>query len=186
MDNQEFYKMATSYLTANAIIGSAAAKMAQLNREEAAKAAEMTRFYSHYMSEKQLADKVGIYIMCDDVIGAYEFLNKSLRNEIIHDCQNQKAFKTHLPNLIEERKKKYRSFYQKLDMPMPSVINAMTAEEICSIMSVELLTPEQLKKHYKDKKDAEYSEKIVENLGLVFRAILIIGLLVLMIYLSTQ
>ena len=110
MDNQEFYKMATSYLTANAIIGSAAAKMAQLNREEAAKAAEMTRFYSNYMSEKQLADKVGIYIMCDDVIGAYEFLNKSLRNEIIHDCQNQKAFKTHLPNQIEERKKKYRSF----------------------------------------------------------------------------
>ena len=186
MNNQDFYKTAANYWTANAVIGSAASKMAELNREETAKLAEITRFYSHYMSEKQLADKVGVYILCKDIVGAYEFLNRSLRNEIIHDCQNQKAFKTHLPALMEERKDKYRPFYQKIEMPMPSVIEDMTAEEICSIMSVELQTPEQLMKHHREKEDAEFSEKVVENLGLAFRAVLIIGLIVLMIFLSAQ
>lgn len=186
MNNHDFYKTAANYWTANAVIGSAASKMAELNREAAAKVTEISRFYSHYMSEKQLADKVGIYILCKDFVGAYEFLNRSLRNEIIHDCQNQKAFRTHLPALMEERKNKYRPFYQKIEMQMPSVIEDMTAEEICCIMSVELMTPEQLMKHHRAKQDAEFSEKMVENLGLAFRAILIIGLLVLTIYLSAQ
>ena len=62
----------------------------------------------------------------------------------------------------------------------------MTADEICSIMSVELQTPEQLMKHHREKEDAEFSGKVVENLGLAFRAVLIIGLIVLMIFLSAQ
>lgn len=186
MNNQDFYRSAANYWTANAVIGSAASKMSQLNKEQAAKLSAITRFYAHYLSEKQVADKVGHYILCNDIVGAYEFLNRSLRNEIIHDCQNQKEFKTHLPVLIEERKEKYRPFYQKIEMPMPSVIEDMTAEEICSIMSVNLLTPEQLWKHHKDKVAEEFAEKMLENLGLAFRIVLITGLIVLMIYLSAQ
>ena len=186
MSDPDFHKTAAGYWTANAVIGSAASKMAELNREQEAKLLEMTRFHSHYLSESQLAAKVGRYILYKDVVGAYEFLNRSIRNEIIHDCQNQKEFKTHLHALIEERKEKYRPFYQKIDMPMPTVIDEMTAEDICSIMGVQLLTREQLKKHHRDKEDAEFSEKVVENLGLAFRAVLIIGLIVLMIFLSAQ
>ena len=186
MNNQDLYNAARGYWTANAVIGSAASKMADLNRQEAAKFAEMTLFNSHYLSEKQLADKIGNYILYNDLVGAYEFLNRSLKNEIIHDCQNQKEFTTHLSELIEQRKSKYSPFYQKIDMSMPTTIGDMTAEDICSIMSVELMSPEQLKQYHSEKEALEWADKLVGNIGLAFRAVLIIGMLVLMMYLSAQ
>ena len=186
MNNHDLYNAARGYWTANAVIGSAASKMADLNRQESAKFAEMALFNSHYLSEKQLADKIGNYILYNDLVGAYEFLNRSLKNEIIHDCQNQKEFTTHLSELIEQRKDKYRPFYQKIDMSMPVTIEDMTAEDICSIMSVELMSPAELKQYHSEKEAEEWADKLVENLGIAFRAVLIIGLLVLMMYLSAQ
>ena len=186
MNNQDLYKAAIGYWAANAVVGSAASKMAELNRQQEAKIAEITSFYSHYQSEEQLAYRIGNYILCNDLVGAYEFLNKSLKNEIIHDCQNQKEFTTHLSELIEQRKGKYRPFYQKIDMSMPSFIEDMSAEGICSIMSVDLMTPAQLKQYHSEKEAQEWADKLVENLGLVFRAVLIIGLVILMICLSSQ
>lgn len=186
MNNSDFYKTARGYWTANAVIGSAASKMADLNSEQGAKIAEITSFYSHYLSKEQLSDRIGHYILCNDLVGAYEFLSRSLKNELIHDCQNQKEFTTHLSELIEQRKEKYRPFYQKIDMTMPNSIDDMTAEDICSIMSVELMTPAKLKQYHSEKEAQEWADKLVENLGLAFRAILIIGLVVLIIYLSSQ
>ena len=69
---------------------------------------------------------------------------------------------------------------------MPDSIEKLTAEEICSVMSVRLMTPEELNKYHADKKAKEDAEKFSENVGLVFRAILIIGLIVMMICLSAQ
>lgn len=186
MNNQDFYKAARGYWTANAVVGSAASKMAQLNREQEAKIAQITSFYTHYQSEKQLADRIGTYILCNDIVGAYEFMNRSLQNEIIHDCQNQKEFTSHLSELIEQRKNKYRPFYQKIDMSMPATIEDMTAEDICLIMSVELMSPEQQKQYHSEKEALEWADKLVENLGIAFRAVLIIGLLALIMYLSAQ
>ena len=186
MNNHDLYNAARGYWTANAVIGSAASKMADLNRQESAKFAEMVLFNPHYLSEKQLADKIGNYILYNDLVGAYEFLNRSLKNEIIHDCQNQKEFTTHLSELIEERKDKYRPFYQKIDMSMPAIIEDMTAKGICDIMSVELMSPSQLKQYHSEKEAQEWADKLVENLGLVFRAVIIIGLVILMICLSAE
>ena len=70
MNNQDLYKAARGYWIANAVVGSAASKMAQLNREQEAKIAEITSFYAHYLSEKQLADRIGTYILCNDLVGA--------------------------------------------------------------------------------------------------------------------
>lgn len=186
MNNLDFHRTARGFWITNAVIGSAASKMADLNRQEAARIAESYRFNSHYQSEKQLADLVGRYLLSNDTTGAYEFLNRSLTNEIVHDCQNQKEFTTHLSELIEERKDKYRLFYQKIGVPMPAEIDDVTAEEICSIMSVELMTKEQLKQYHDEKRAEEWADNLMENLGLAFRAVLIIGLLILMIYLSSQ
>ena len=71
-------------------------------------------------------------------------------------------------------------------MSIPTQIEEMTAEEICSIMSVDLLTPEQLRRYHSEKEAEERADKVFENLGLAFRAILIIGLIILMMYLSAQ
>lgn len=186
MNNPDLYKAARGYWTANAITGSIASELAALNREEAARVAEVQKFYSHYLSEKELGHKVGHYILLGRLNEAYDFLNESIRREITHDCQNQKEFKTHLTNLISQRKDKYRPFYQKIDRTIPEMIENMTAEMLCSIMSVKLMTPEELKQHHLEKKAQEEAEKFSENLGVVFRGILIIGLVILMICLSAQ
>ena len=186
MSNQDLYGSARRYIAANAVIGSAASKMAQLNREQEAKIAEITRFYSHYKPEKELADQVGRFLLLKMTADAYMYLNNSLRSEMVHDCQNQKEFTTHLPDLIESRKAKYRPFYEKIGMEMPMDLETMTAEDLCLIMSVELMTPHQLKKYHEDKEVREQGEKLAENIGLFFRAVLIIGLLVLIVYLSAQ
>lgn len=87
MSNKDLYGSARRYIAANAVIGSAASKMAQLNREQEAKIAEITRFYSHYKSEKELADQVGRFLLLKMTADAYLYLNNSLRGEMIHDCQ---------------------------------------------------------------------------------------------------
>ena len=186
MNNRDLYNSPRGFLAANAVIGSAASKMADLNRQEAARIAEISRFYSHYLSEKQLAERVGQYILSGNLIIAFEFLNESLKREIIHDCQNQKEFKTHLSILIDERRKKYLHFYEKIGMDMPENLAQMTAEQICSIMSVELMSAEELNEYHSQREDAEWSRKFAENLGLAFRIILITGLIILMICLSAQ
>ena len=186
MSNKDLYGSARRYIAANAVIGSAASKMAELNREQEAKIAEITRFYSHYKSEKELADQIGRFLLLKMTADAYMYLNNSLRSEMVHDCQNQKEFTTHLPELIESRKAKYRPFYEKIGMEMPTDLETMTAEDLCVIMGVDLMTPQQLKEYHRQKEEKESAEKFAENLGLVFRAIIIIGLLIMMIFLSTQ
>ena len=186
MNNRDLYNSARGFLAVNAVIGGAASKMADLNRQEAARIAEISRFNSHYLSEKLLADRVGQYILSGNLISAFEFLNASLKREIIHDCQNQKEFKTHLSILIDERRKKYLPFYEKIGMEMPENLAHMTAEQISSIMSVELMSAEDLKEYHSQKEDDEWSKRFAENLGLAFRIILITGLIILMICLSVQ
>ena len=186
MDNQDVYRLARNYMVTNAVIGSAASKMAQLNREQAAQIAEIHRFYAHYKSDKEIADQVGRFMLLNRKAEAFAYLNNSLRNEMIYDCQNQKEFTTHLSELIECRKDKYRPFYEKIDMQMPEDLDTMTAEDLCFIMSVELLSPEQLKEYHRQKEEKESGERLAEDVGLVFRAILIIGMLILMIFLSAQ
>lgn len=186
MNNQEFYNATRRYIAANAVIGSVASNMAKLNREQAAKLAEIAIFNAHYKSERELSDQVGRFMLLKQTGEAFTYLNTSLRNEMIHDCQNQKEFKSHLLELIESRKAKYRPFYEKIGMSMPQDLETMTAEDICFMMSVELMTPDQLNEYHRQKEQKERAENFAENVGLVFRAILIIGLIILMIYLSSQ
>ena len=99
-------------------------------------------FNSHYQTKEQLADKIGRYILSEQTETAYDFLNTSLREELIHDCQNQKSFTTPLSELIVQRKEKYRPFYEKLGRKIPARIYNITAEELCFIMDKELLSHE--------------------------------------------
>ena len=186
MNNKDLYNAARGYFTANAVAGSIVSELAASNRQQAMEIARITSFYAHYLTEKQISDKVGYYLFCKNVVAAYEFMNNSLKAELIHDCQNQKEFTTHLSEQIELRKDKYRPFYAKIEMEMPEDLETMTAEEICLMMSVELMTAEQLTAYHRQKEEKESGERLAEEVGMVFRAILLIGMLILMICLSAQ
>jgi hypothetical protein len=173
--------VATGYMLTNAIARSTASELAEINRKEALEIAKITSFYSHYLTEKQLADRVGVFLLTRNLTSAFDFLNKSLRREIVHDCQNQTEFTTHLSELIQMRKDKYRPFYQKIEIQMPSDLEDMTAEQICSIMSVNLMSPEELKEYHIERVEKERSAQLFEDLGLFFRATIIIGSLILIL-----
>ncbi len=184
MSNQEQYNSTRRFLAVNAVAGAAASELAKINREEAVRLAKIRLFNSHYLSEAELADRVGRYLLTGDNDNAATFLAESLRKEIVHDCQNQKEFKAHLSELIVQRCEKYRPFFDKIGREMPAELAQLKAEEICTVMSVELMTPEQLKRYHEDKEAEEWAENLMEGVGLAFRIILIIGLLILMFCLS--
>ena len=71
-------------------------------------------------------------MFCRNIGAAYEFLNNSLKAEIIHDCQNQTSVTTHFTDLIEQRKAKYRPFYQKIERSMPDSIENLTADTLAA------------------------------------------------------
>lgn len=170
MSDRELYNSFGRHMTANAILGASAAELSKINREQAAKLAEARLFNSHYMAESELADKTGYSLMVYGVDETYEFLWKSLLKEIIHDARNQKEFKTHLSDLIEQRRKKYRPFFEKIERDMP--------------IELAELKPEELKQYHDDKEAEERADNLMENIGIAFRAILIIGMLILMFSLS--
>lgn len=184
MSNRNPYNPARSFLVANALAGSVASELAASNRRQSEKMVETYLFNSYYMSEAKLAEKVGQYVFCRNLNAAYEFLNNSLRIEMIHDCQNQTSFTTHLTELMEQRKAKYLPFYQKIDRPMPESLSNLSAEELCSTMGVKLMSPEELMQFHKEMKEKEDARKWAEAAGLVFRAVLIIGLLALVFCVS--
>ena len=84
MNNRDMHNSAKRYIAANAVIGSAASKMAELNREQAAKIAEITRFYSNYKSEKELADQIGRFLLLDRVADAYDTYQAAVASSVQH------------------------------------------------------------------------------------------------------
>lgn len=179
MDEKTFRNVAVGYMVTNAIARNAAYELAEINRKETLEIAKITSFNSHYKTEKQLANKIGACLLSRSLTSAFDFLNQSLKAEIVHDCQNQTAFTAHLSELIQMRKDKYRPFYQKIEMQMPRDLEELTAEQICSIMNVELMSPEDLKAYHRERVAKERAQQASEAIGLYFRAIIIIVCLIL-------
>ncbi len=179
MDNKDIL---TGYLAGRSIANNTAYELRKYREE----LEEISRFYANYLSEEKIADKVGNFILSENYDGAFEFLNNSLKGEIAHDCKNQKEFRRPLQELITERIEKYRPFYAKINREMPEMLQDMTAEKICEIMGVELMSPSDLAEYYLQKDEEATSKKISENLGLAFRIIIIVGLIALAIVASAS
>ena len=82
----------------------------------------------------------------------------------------------------------YNSFgrYMTANAVIGGAAAELKAEEICTVMKIDLMTPEELKMYHEEKEAEEREEELMENLGLAFRGVLIIGMLILMFYLSYQ
>ena len=105
--------------------------------------------------------------------------NSMIRNlrkysEEHYACSRQKEFIKPLSELIEMRRNKYQPFYEKINREMPKQIKEMTAEQICSIVGVNLISGQELADFHKNKEDKENAE-------MIFVAIAIIGIIILCI-----
>lgn len=173
MSNKDIINAAQGYLAGNAI---AKGVINDLRRTRE----EMERKLAHFTTEETLSAEVAKFILANDQQGAFEYLNSHFNEEIVDAAQNQSEFIYSLETLIKKRKDKYMPFYTRIGMDMPEQLKNITADQLCEILGVENL-------HIIDSVDGKASPskpKEGVDFGLIFRAVLIIGIVVLMIVLS--
>ncbi len=167
MDNKDIINAGAGYVAGNAITNSMIRNLRKYS--EAHK-----EFFANHLTEEQLTESVAKYLLANDYDSAFEFLNSHLNNEIVYACSRQKEFIKPLSELIEMRRNKYQPFYEKINREMPKQIKEMTAEQICSIMGVNLISRQELADFHKNKENKENAE-------MIFVAIAIIGIIILCI-----
>lgn len=167
MDNKDIINAGTGYLAGSSVVNSTIHSLRRYSEEH-------KEFFDNHLTEEQLTETIAKYVLADDYDSAFEFLNNHINNEIIYACSHQKEFIKPLSELIQMRINKYSPFYEKINREMPQQIKEMTAEKICSIMGVDLMSEKELDDYHRDKENKE-------NAGQIFWAIIIIGIIILCI-----
>lgn len=173
MSNKDIINAAQGYLAGNAIAKGVINDLKKTREEIQQKLA-------HYTSEEALSAEVAKFILANNKHGAFEYLNSHFNEEIVDAAQRQNDFIYSLETLLKKRKDKYMPFYTRIGMDMPEQLRNITADQLCEILGVENL-------HIIDSVDGKTSPskpKEGVDFGLIFRAVIIIGLVVLMIVLS--
>ena len=175
MDNRDLINAASGYVAGNAVSNSVIGGLRKY-REEAA------RKLAHITTEEMLSAEIAKFILSDNKQGAFEYLNSHFNEEIVDAAQNQKDYIYSLETIIKKRIDKYMPFYKRIGMDMPEQLKNINADQLCEILGVTNL-------HIIDSIDGKSSPSNSNDdidLGLIFRAILIIGMIILGIILGAS
>lgn len=170
MDERNLINAASGYVAGNTVSNSIINNLRKYSEEAERKLA-------HWTSEETISAEIAKFILSDNKQGAFEYLNAHFNEEIVDAAQRQKDYIYSLETIIQKRKDKFLPFYQKIGMDMPEQLKNITADQLCEILGVTNL-------HIIDSTDGKTSPSHSsdgENLGLIFRAILIIGMIILII-----
>ena len=170
MDEKNLINAASGYVAGNAVSNSVINNLRKYSEEAERKLA-------HWTSEETISAEIAKFILSDNKQGAFEYLNAQFNEEIVDAAQRQKDYIYSLETIIQKRKDKFLPFYQKIGMDMPEQLKNITADQLCEILGVTNL-------HIIDSTDGKTSPSHSsdgENLGLIFRAIIIIGMIILII-----
>ncbi|MCR8872751.1 hypothetical protein [Phocaeicola barnesiae] len=170
MDEKNLINAASGYAAGNAVSNSVINNLRKYSEEAERKLA-------HWTSEETISAEIAKFILSDNKQGAFEYLNAHFNEEIVDAAQRQKDYIYSLETIIQKRKDKFLPFYQKIGMDMPEQLKNITADQLCEILGVTNL-------HIIDSTDGKTSPSHSsdgENLGLIFRAIIIIGMIILII-----
>lgn len=169
MDEKNLINAASGYAAGNAVSNSVINNLRKYSEEAERKLA-------HWTPEETISAEIAKFILSDNKQGAFEYLNAHFNEEIVDAAQRQKDYIYSLETIIQKRKDKFLPFYQKIGMDMPEQLKNITADQLCEILGVTNL-------HIIDSTDGKTSPSHSsdgENLGLIFRAIIIIGMIILM------
>lgn len=170
MDEKNLINAASGYVAGNAVSNSVINNLRKYSEDAERKLA-------HWTSEETISAEIAKFILSDNKQGAFEYLNAHFNEEIVDAAQRQKDYIYSLETIIQKRKDKFLPFYQKIGMDMPEQLKNITADQLCEILGVTNL-------HIIDSTDGKTSPSHSsdgENLGLIFRAIIIIGMIILII-----
>lgn len=175
MENNQLFNAATGYVTGNVIANNISRDLRRISEENAEK-------LKYYIPEETLSSEIANFLLMGKKEDAFEYLNANFNMEIVHVAQHQKDYIYSLETMVKKRREKYAPFYNRIGMDMPEQIQTITADKLCEILGVTNL-------HIIDSKDGKTSpshSKEDFDSGLILRAIIIIGLLVLMIALGAS
>ena len=169
--NDDLIKAGTSYAAGQSIMSNAAYNLRK-------QAEEMAKLTKHNTTDEVLQENIAKYILAGKQVEAFEWLNECIQTEIIGEAKQQKNNSQTLDKQIERIKVKYQPIYDKIGMAMPANIADSTGESICNLLGIELLTQE----FYDKQKIEREKQESREGCGLAFRAVLMIGMLSLLIF----
>lgn len=175
MNDKDLINAASGYVAGNAVSNSVISGLRKYSEEAARKLAHIT-------SEETLSAEIAKFILSDNKQGAFEYLNSHFNEEIVDAAQNQKDYIYSLETIIKKRIDKYMPFYKRIGMDMPEQLKNINADQLCEILGVTNL-------HIIDSIDGKSSPSNSNDdidLGLIFRAILIIGMIILGIILGAS
>lgn len=173
MHEKDLINAASGYVAGHAVSNNIIRGLRKYNEDAARK-------LEHWTPEETIAAEIANYILSDDKKGAFEYLNMHFKEEIIYAAQNQNDYIYSLETILRKKKDKFLPFYQKIGIDMPEQLNNISADQLCEILGVANL-------HIIDSIDGETSPSHPDegvDVGLIFRAILIIGMIILIIVLS--
>lgn len=174
MNNNELMNAASGYVAGNAVSNSVIRGLRKCSEEAERKLAHIT-------TEDTLSTEITKFILSNNKQGAFEYLNSHFNEEIVDAAQNQNDYIYSLETILQSKKNKYIPFYQKIGMDMPEQMKNIKADLLCEILGVENL-------HIIDSTDGKSSPSNSNDdidLGFIFRAILIIGMIILGFVLGT-
>jgi hypothetical protein len=175
MKDRDLINAASGYVAGNAVSNSV---VSSLRRERE----EMARKLAHTIPEETLQAEIAKFLLSGDEQGAFEYLNSHFNEEIVDAAQRQNEFIYSLETILRKRKDKYMPFYKRIGIDMPDQLQNITADRLCEMLGVENL-------HIIDSIDGKTSPSNPNDdidLGLILRAVLIIGMIVLMIILGAS
>ena len=167
MNDRDLINAASGYVTGNAVSNSVINGLRKSRKE-------VERKLSHVTSEETLSSEIAKFILSDDKQGAFKYLNEHLNEEVVDAGQNQKDYIYSLETILKRKINKYMPYYQKIGMDMPEQLKNITADHLCEILGVTNL-------HIIDSTNGKTSPSHTSkgiDLGLIFIAILIIGLII--------
>ena len=173
MSDRDLINAASGYVAGNAVSNSVISGLRKYSEEAQRKLA-------HWTPEETISAEIAKFILSNNKQGAFEYLNAHFNEEIVDAAQRQKDYIYSLETIIQKRKDKFLPFYHKIGMDMPDELKNITADQLCEILGVTNL-------HIIDSTDGKTSPSHPSegvDLGLIFRAILIIGMIILGIVLG--
>ena len=173
MNDRDLINAASGYVAGNAVSNSVISGLRKYSEEAQRKLA-------HWTPEETLSAEIAKFLLSGDKQGALEYLNSHFNEEIVDAAQNQKDFIYSLETILIKRKDKYMPFYKRIGIDMPEQLQNITADQLCEILGVTNL-------HIIDSTDGKTSPSHPSegiDLGLIFRAILLIGMIILWVVLG--
>lgn len=169
MNDNDILGAAGGYVAGNAMAKnlsrSLQAQLDELDRKKQSLSKELDWWEENFPPKEKISETVAKYILSDKKDEALGYLNGKLLGEMVEAAKAQDKFEIPLAEKISRSLDKYGPFYEKIGSPVPENLRSVTAEGLCDLLGVELLTDERRKEKISEAAKAIEEKKAEQPSG---------------------